>query len=752
MRKEFERTADFELELENLSILKHLKHPNIVELLGSYTYKNMHNLIFLKADFGDLQQLLSSPRPPSLSSNASLVLALANLSSGLSAVHNFSAESIEMHKIGFHHDIKPKNILVTGEQFILADFGLSRFKDSTQASGTPFEMGADYYLAPECEDLDGKFEKHTIHRSSDIWSFGCIVAEFLTYLIRGSKGVENFKEARKFQLGSWTFRHFHCGKDKPNPEVSIWLSKLEQDCSSPSSGLALETFTMLSVLAKSMLSMDPLERPRATETESRLCFIAISMISREVAKLFSHVQSQSRASSVETFIQERKFMAWRYALRIINDSGKPTVSVPSATPLVKNFSETVQSLHEIQGILNDAISSEQFTSRVFLPVQHLITHLVSQLPQSLREDSDAFLELQLLRSENEAQLDNVCDTLKNSPIDKRVGMLATIKKMIMLTNNRTSHGDPEMPVKPILDVRNLGKKVTGHISEKSEKSSGPGQQVLVEWKCYGEHWDKHGEDLLNRVSRISKLHSSIKSPEAFRVLECAGFYHAPEKYAFGLVFKFPQEMPRANIFTLQDMLDTRGRMPYLETRFKLAHLLSASVLQFHKLKWLHRAISSANVVFFASETEPTHETMEIPFLVGFVHSRQDDKLAFTEGPPEGYQDYQHPEYRGYRGSRFRPEFDYYSLGIVLLELGLWQSVAKMTVGEDWKGIEYAKFSERLIDRRVPQLRQLMGSVYRNVTKACLVWKPTEGEPEGSVSNVLKFQKLVVEPLSRCIVG
>jgi serine/threonine protein kinase len=82
-------------------------------------------------------------------SNASLILALARLSSALSAVYNFAAENIEMHKIGFHHDVKPKNILVSGANFILADFGLSRFKDPGQTSGTPFKMGEDYGRSEE---------------------------------------------------------------------------------------------------------------------------------------------------------------------------------------------------------------------------------------------------------------------------------------------------------------------------------------------------------------------------------------------------------------------------------------------------------------------------------------------------------------------------------------------------------------------------------------------------------------------------
>ena len=58
IRKEFlPNTADpgsFETELYNLNLLNNLKHPNIVELLGSWTYRGKYNALFLCAKDGDL--------------------------------------------------------------------------------------------------------------------------------------------------------------------------------------------------------------------------------------------------------------------------------------------------------------------------------------------------------------------------------------------------------------------------------------------------------------------------------------------------------------------------------------------------------------------------------------------------------------------------------------------------------------------------------------------------------------------------
>ena len=117
---------------------------------------------------------------------------------------------------GFHHDLRPKNILVSGEKFILADFGLSRFKHATENSETSFKIGEGDYIAPECEDIMGNFEKFRVHRSSDVWAFGCILMEVLIYMAFGVSGVSDFRQARKFRVtaptgGTRTFSLFHCG-------------------------------------------------------------------------------------------------------------------------------------------------------------------------------------------------------------------------------------------------------------------------------------------------------------------------------------------------------------------------------------------------------------------------------------------------------------------------------------------------------------------------------------------------------------
>ena len=76
-----------------------------------------------------------------------------------------------MHKYGFfHRDMKPENLLLTGNKLKIADFGLAREIRSVP----PYTeyVSTRYYRAPEC------ILKSTNYSSPiDIWAMGCIMAE-----------------------------------------------------------------------------------------------------------------------------------------------------------------------------------------------------------------------------------------------------------------------------------------------------------------------------------------------------------------------------------------------------------------------------------------------------------------------------------------------------------------------------------------------------------------------------------------------
>ena len=74
-----------------------------------------------------------------------------------------------------HRDIKPENILLTGDQAIVADFGIARAVEMAGAerlTGTGLAVGTPAYMSPEQAfgqgDVDGR---------SDVYALGCVVYE-----------------------------------------------------------------------------------------------------------------------------------------------------------------------------------------------------------------------------------------------------------------------------------------------------------------------------------------------------------------------------------------------------------------------------------------------------------------------------------------------------------------------------------------------------------------------------------------------
>lgn len=88
--------AVFQKELENLSLLTHLNHPNIVQLYCSYMYRDRYNLMFAFADGGSLADLLDGKEDTKGPEGSQLWLALAELASAIDAMHNFTSEVLDL--------------------------------------------------------------------------------------------------------------------------------------------------------------------------------------------------------------------------------------------------------------------------------------------------------------------------------------------------------------------------------------------------------------------------------------------------------------------------------------------------------------------------------------------------------------------------------------------------------------------------------------------------------------------------------
>ena len=286
---------DLDHEVHILSSLRYLKHPNIINLVASYTKGETYNFLFPVAS-GDLKDLLwSGASLPGFQTNDEIISSLWGLSSALEAMHDFNLREFNMRQIGCHYDIQPRNILCLDGRLVLSDFGLSRLKAEENGSRSLFKRGEGSYLAPECEPSDKDFEPGKIGRASDVWSLGCILTEVLVYMsggiTKGSAMVEKFYEKRRIRLGHMTCYHFH-GVDEVSPAV---VELLDDQISNSACSIKF-----LASLTKLMLHFDESKRPHASFITLQLFKLSQRVNLRRMSyTLEGHLNSKNLELEVE---------------------------------------------------------------------------------------------------------------------------------------------------------------------------------------------------------------------------------------------------------------------------------------------------------------------------------------------------------------------------------------------------------------------------------------------------------------------
>ncbi|PKS12956.1 hypothetical protein jhhlp_000297 [Lomentospora prolificans] len=179
-----------------ISLLRDLKHPNIVQYLGCGSSADYLNIFLEYVPGGSVQTMLNSygalPEPLVRSFVRQII-------TGLSYLHGRDI---------IHRDIKGANILVDNKGTIkISDFGISKkLEASNILSGAnnnkhrPSLQGSVFWMAPEVV----KQTSHT--RKADIWSLGCLVVEMMT-------GTHPFPDCTQLQA------IFKIGGGKASPSI-----------------------------------------------------------------------------------------------------------------------------------------------------------------------------------------------------------------------------------------------------------------------------------------------------------------------------------------------------------------------------------------------------------------------------------------------------------------------------------------------------------------------------------------------------
>lgn len=749
---------DFRNELRVLSYLRCLEHPNILQLLGSYTHRNKHSLIFPLAGENVEQLMTRTNKPPEFNADHSFLESIADLASALDKVHTFMSRELDVKFIGCHFDIKPTNILVIEGKLVLADFGIARLKKETLDSRTIFKGGGGHYLAPECQNVVDGFQKHSVGRSSDIWSFGCVLLELLTFKEKGALELKRFRERRE-SVGPYEFktRTFYLGHDL-HPEVDKWLTSLASDLT--------ESMQPLVRLIRDMLHSN--SRPTAKDVTLQLQTLTLVLTFKATKTAF--LSLSDRDSHPELAIEALRFKIWGQVVGLAKHShGQNDFAADLA---VHSFYATLDLMRRAEQEVQEialAISSGQSSYTIFSPLRRLNEKFERLLPSALVLKIRSQLEHQLLSTSDQLSLRDLQELGSLSSHYTDLSMLAAIKRMIMLSQSE-EHDRPSLRV-DISSVRKVENLENHEISTAEIGDDCTVIKTITEWIEYDAHWseEKAGELLFSRVAAVVKLHQSASNCAKARTLHSRGYYHDPARHAFGVLYEFPSLASAQTGWkphTLMKLLEATNATPLsrpsLETRYRLAHCLATALLEIHKVNWLHKSLSATNIIFFGPEkpiqSAPT--VLNDPYLIGFTHSRPGDRAAFSEGPGTNTEDwclrqeYQHPRYRQ-RAARYRAEYDYYSLGVVLLEIGLWRGISsKLKLATRKSPLEKQMC---LVDEWVPHLGFYMGAAYQEVVRYCLQVadrnldlekKEETGKGLPTTDINLAFEAFVVEKLAQ----
>jgi serine/threonine protein kinase len=240
-----------------------------------------------------------------------------------------------------------------------------------------------------------------------------------------------------------------------------------------------------------------------------------------------------------------------------------------------------------------------------------------------------------------------------------------------------------------------------------------------------------------RIRKLTVLLAASAKPALFRGPDCVGFCRDLDRRnpRYGLIFERPADHPPTDrLVSLLTLLKEKHKIS-LTARIRLAHSIARSLMYLHSVNWLHKGLRSDNIIFFVSgDREPDMDTQ---IVAGFEYARPDLSDEETDKPRGRFEHniYRHPEVLGAHNPRSRKSHDIYSLGVILIEIALWQPVqdAVTETGKQFSSqMRISKFRQALLDPQfLINVEMHAGEKYRRVVERCLLGGLAIGVPPGT---------------------
>jgi hypothetical protein len=240
-----------------------------------------------------------------------------------------------------------------------------------------------------------------------------------------------------------------------------------------------------------------------------------------------------------------------------------------------------------------------------------------------------------------------------------------------------------------------------------------------------------GADLNLIIKDVRALAQKLRlvDDSKFGMLQCRAVLrtrrnHSAASYDF--LFRTPAGSGGA-VTTLRALLIS-GRQHSLSERLRIGQQLARAVCYIHTLQFVHKNICPEAILSFEQGNAP----LGLVFLVGFEMFRNDGGHTYRRGDSDWEKNiYRHPDRQGLSPEkRHVMQHDIYSLGVCLLEIGLWTPLvggSNDSVEGSMSGLklDQSKFlspdliKETLVGRAKCELPSRMGDRYSDVVVNCL---------------------------------
>ncbi|KAL9622127.1 MAG: hypothetical protein Q9160_003470 [Pyrenula sp. 1 TL-2023] len=250
-----------------------------------------------------------------------------------------------------------------------------------------------------------------------------------------------------------------------------------------------------------------------------------------------------------------------------------------------------------------------------------------------------------------------------------------------------------------------------------------------------------------------------EDPIAFGLLHCKGavkISHPITKQitAFKLIFGVPEGL--SNMRSLRSNLLEENDHSRSD-RLLIAKQLARSVSYVQTYGFVHKNIRPETIITLMEQS--SNSSLGLPFLLGFNHFRQEDGQTFQSNDSAWEEDlYRHPQRQGSdRKEYYVMQHDIYSLGVCLMEIGLWRSFVKydennktpmpsqyvMPVLGNPETVDPAKIKTHLLSLAQTKLPRQMGNKYASIVETCLCCLDEHGASFGDKSEFQDDDGIVV---------